>query len=370
MRFFINGAMGDEISVTAAVRETRKRFPNQLIQIIKGNEQIWRHNPYLGWGNAIAGRRIDCYSWEPDHRGTRTQLYCQFAGLDLEPKDCKAELHWTPQELCQELPAAELDRTIAIDPGAGWVTREWGYEKWHFLSSALRADGWDVVHVGATRGRPLEGARYLVKAFNLRQLAVYLSRCRLFIGNDSGLMHLGAAVGLPQVIVYGISRFVAGPYPDTVPVYPSIQCHRSCFIQCCAPRVRTYRNACMETISVDQVYQAAQIALHLKPFGTRPVPTVECALATIETTAEGLSEMAREVALGASLHDDYPGVHLDEDARILATLALRAASEGIPLKLRDTRLPLMRAKTALGRALWGRIRCDVIENEAEHVCPR
>lgn len=370
MRFCINGAMGDEISVTAAVREQRKRFPNQLIQIIKGNEQIWRHNPYLGWGNAIAGKLIDCYSWEPDHRGTRTQLYCKMAGLDLEPKDCKAELHWTPQELTQELPAADLNRTIAIDPGAGWVTREWGYEKWHFLSAALAADGWDVVHVGATRGRPLEGARYLVKAFNLRTLAVFLSRCRLFIGNDSGLMHVSAAVGLPQVIVYGISRFVAGPYPDTAPVYPAIQCHRTCFNQCCAPGVTTYRNACMETITVDQVYQAAQIALHLKPLGKRPVPTVECALGTPEETAEGLNEVDRDLALAWPLDKPYPGVHRDEDAQILATLALRASAAGIHLQIRDARLPLMRAKTALGRALWGAVKIEVLEEEMEVACPR
>jgi hypothetical protein len=177
-------------------------------------------------------------------------------------------------------------------------------------------------------------------------------------------------VGLPQVIVYGISRFVAGPYPDTVPVFPSIQCHRTCFIQCCAPGVTTYKNACMETISVDQVYQAAQIALHLKPLGKRPLPTVECALETPEETAQGLDAIDRDLSLGWNLDKPYPGVHRDEDARILATLAVRAAAASLPLQLRDTRLPLMRAKTALGRALWGAVKVEMVQEEREAICQR
>ena len=49
---------------------------------------------------------------------------------------------------------------------------------------------------------------------NLKQLAAVLKRCNLFIGADSGVMHLAAAVGTPLVAIFGPSNYQAwGPWP-------------------------------------------------------------------------------------------------------------------------------------------------------------
>ena len=40
----------------------------------------------------------------------------------------------------------------------------------------------------------------------LREVAATMARCRLFVGNDTGLKHLAAAVGLPVVEISGFSR--------------------------------------------------------------------------------------------------------------------------------------------------------------------
>ena len=45
----------------------------------------------------------------------------------------------------------------------------------------------------------LPGAIDLVGALSLSEAAACLQRCTLFIGNDSGLMHLAAAAGIPTV---------------------------------------------------------------------------------------------------------------------------------------------------------------------------
>jgi heptosyltransferase-2 len=43
----------------------------------------------------------------------------------------------------------------------------------------------------------------LAGRLTLRQAIAVLSHCRLFVGNDSGMMHIAAALGLPLVAIFG-----------------------------------------------------------------------------------------------------------------------------------------------------------------------
>lgn len=49
----------------------------------------------------------------------------------------------------------------------------------------------------------LPGAIDLVGRLELPEAAALLARCALFVGNDSGLMHLAAAAGTPTLGLFG-----------------------------------------------------------------------------------------------------------------------------------------------------------------------
>jgi lipopolysaccharide heptosyltransferase II len=88
----------------------------------------------------------------------------------------------------------------------------------------------------------------------IADLPALLSQCHLFIGNDSGAMHVAAAVGLPVVAVFGPTD----PF-GTAPVTPrcTIVQHRPycspCFLRHCPIDHR-----CMQAITTDMVEAAAK----------------------------------------------------------------------------------------------------------------
>lgn len=113
---------------------------------------------------------------------------------------------------------------VAIHPGTGSYSpvRRWAPEGFAAVGRSLAADGL-VPLVIAGPGED-ELARRVVDEIGIpaellqgvptpRHLAAVLGRCRLFVGNDSGVMHLAVAAGAPVVAVFGPSNHRAwGPY--------------------------------------------------------------------------------------------------------------------------------------------------------------
>lgn len=109
---------------------------------------------------------------------------------------------------------------LAIHPGARWATKQWPVA--HFAEVAIRAAselGFSLVAIGGPGERPAceelvrliadqtgnaSGiqVRNLAGQTSLKQLAALLQRCSLVLSNDSGPMHLAAAVQTPVVGVF------------------------------------------------------------------------------------------------------------------------------------------------------------------------
>ncbi|MBI5328380.1 MAG: lipopolysaccharide heptosyltransferase II [Deltaproteobacteria bacterium] len=94
----------------------------------------------------------------------------------------------------------------------------------------------------------------LADEVDLRKSIALLSRCRLFITNDSGPMHISASLDVPTVAIFGSTDpKLTGPLGDHVKVIKEdIECS-PCFDRKC--RYGHYK--CMEMVSADNVYEAA-----------------------------------------------------------------------------------------------------------------
>ncbi len=140
--------------------------------------------------------------------------------LDLNPPP--APVLWTGPR--QDAAARELlpgDRpTLAIAPTANWIGKIWAAERFAELVLRLISvngcfAGGRVVVTGGQDEEAMAGPvldvipePQRVDLIGLDLLTTYAAfrRCHLFIGNDSGLMHLAAAAGIPTLGLFGPTR--------------------------------------------------------------------------------------------------------------------------------------------------------------------
>src|SRR5579872_7250590 len=153
----------------------------------------------------------------------------------------------------------------AVAPGASYgAAKCWPADRFATLADRLTSEcGADVILFGtpseeemaarirsAMKCNPIS----LVGKTSMRDLAALFSACSIFIGNDSGAMHVAAAAGLPVIGIFGPTD------PEgTAPLTPQFNLIRQpvscspCFLRTCPVDHRF-----MTRISVDSVFAAVQ----------------------------------------------------------------------------------------------------------------
>jgi lipopolysaccharide heptosyltransferase II len=164
---------------------------------------------------------------------------------------------------------------VGIHPGAPVATRRWGCER--FTEVAKRLVNGTEVHVlwfsepgNPYQLPPLERCHPV--SFSLRLFLAVLSRCSLFICNDSGPLHLANLLGIPVVAIFGPQRpesFGPRGAQDLVVIRSEFSC-RPCFDYCIFDQPY-----CLRTISTDEVYSAVENQMrHIRESKQTPMPTV------------------------------------------------------------------------------------------------
>ena len=176
-----------------------------------------------------------------------------------------------------------------IVPGAGWVNRQWPLRNFAELAALIHgATGWKGVVCGGA------GEKHLGRALQemsgdiledrtgrttLAELASLIAGARFVVGNETGAIHLAAAVSTPAVCILGgghFGRFV--PFsieeeterPLPVPVYAKMDCF-GCNWNCVFPIEGEEPVPCVAGVSVEAAWRAVKSPLAPLPQNLPPL---------------------------------------------------------------------------------------------------
>ena len=214
----------------------------------------------------------------PEERISRFQKnFALLRGLGLEVKGFKQGLH-IPQEDREYVESffntlsIPLKRPlIAIHPGTSQKTfyKRWMPERYSELADQLIREFRATVLFtwGPEELRWVEGIQKGMKeqsilgprTVSLIQLAEVYRRCDLYVGGDTGPMHVASMMGIPVVVIYGpTDPIVNEPFGRHKKVREEVNCNPC--------RKRSCRElTCLRAVTADDVFRAAKEILSVRP---------------------------------------------------------------------------------------------------------
>ncbi len=153
---------------------------------------------------------------------------------------------------------------VAICAGAKWTSKKWDAARFQEIGKRIHAElGLLPVVMGGPEDR--EQAQALVQAWghgaiaagelSVRESAALMEHAKFYLGNDTGVMHLASAVGIPC-----INLFSALDWPGRWLPYGDHHINLRAKVDCagCLSAECPHQNLCMDRLSVDLVWQACQ----------------------------------------------------------------------------------------------------------------
>ncbi len=235
--------IGDAVLSTGVLNELHRRHPDAAITVACGPLAVSLFKRFPGVVDVIAlakrpfaahwvslWRRVRQVRWDlvVDLRRSLIPYFVRAARRHrLGPTDpARHRAEFLPTVLGIDhalepiIPGLAVDsgataELIAIAPMAARADKTWPIDRYVELTRRLLAGPCAGLRVGVVAG-PYEdhvvapftalGSSQIVPMVgnpDLMEVAAALARCRLFVGNDSGISHLAAAVGTPTLALFG-----------------------------------------------------------------------------------------------------------------------------------------------------------------------
>ena len=262
--------IGDATLSTAVINPLRRHFPDAQVSFIVGTrafdlltddpgiDRVFvydNHGRHAGWKGkwrligSLRRRRFDLVInlrdslwsrfiggtlWGMTHQGGETHAVTRYLDVlrrhGVDTTGARPQLRFTDQEIAyrdQFLRENNIVRNrpiVAIHPGGNWRYKLWQPDNFAQIADII-GDSWNaqillfagpdesslqVQVADAVRLEPI-----VVKNQNLRQVAALIEACDIYLGNDTGPMHIAVAVGTTVIAIFGsTNHHRSGPYGD------------------------------------------------------------------------------------------------------------------------------------------------------------
>lgn len=172
--------------------------------------------------NHLYSSSADFWKRQPTHSAEQQLALLGFAGVPVEDRP-KSKLT-VSQAAVDSLGAkmrrqgfqiSDLKFKIALlHPAAAFATKQWAAENFARVAEHLSSLGLQAVAIAARSESEVlnkleASSRVPVVAFNdltLPEITALASMSRIFVGNDSGIAHIAAALNTPSVVIFGSSN--------------------------------------------------------------------------------------------------------------------------------------------------------------------
>ncbi|MEW6571300.1 MAG: lipopolysaccharide heptosyltransferase I [Nitrospirota bacterium] len=192
------------------------------------------------------------------HAVERNLKVAEFLGCDTSPVFFPFPLYYPNPSIMSALP----DNYGVFAPGARWETKKWPAERFGRLASLLTVP---VVIIGNKSDKVIAEeivnsakgeALSLAGETSLKELMEVIKRARFVVSNDSGPMHIAAALGIPVFAIFGPTDPVrTGPYGKGHTVIRADVSCSPCLKKTCEDL------KCMRSISAERVCEAMSLRL-------------------------------------------------------------------------------------------------------------
>jgi len=191
--------------------------------------------------------------------------------LSIQASSKDLQLRLTPEEvksadqLLDQLGVQRSQSMVILQPGARYWFKAWPPDRFAELADRLTSKYDCQVLIGGSdqdidlaqqiRQKAKSSPVIMAGRTTIKQFAAIARRSVLFVGSDSGAMHIAAAAGTPVVALFGPSSPAEwGPRGGaTEVIYKGLDC-RACF----HPTCRRGEQNCMKLISVGEVETASK----------------------------------------------------------------------------------------------------------------
>lgn len=174
------------------------RFADRAISLYSTGIDAGRVDALRGFDSIVSWYGSNRPEFREALRGFPVEFHTALPDGSCHAVDFYLRQVGAPEGACPRLPCggAVGGDFVAIHPFSGSAKKNWPLERFRELAARLP---WPVEWVAGPE-EALEGA---VRFESLWDLAEWLATARLYVGNDSGISHLAAAVGTPVVAIFG-----------------------------------------------------------------------------------------------------------------------------------------------------------------------